>query len=470
MNGIEQGIALFNEQAFWHAHEAWEDLWHPAIGDERIFLQGLIQLAAAYHHVQRGTFRGGVRLFDAAFAKLDRFPEDNLGVDRAEAVETARAHRQRIAREEHIDASELPKLRYNPVLHQLPNGTPSPRGSMQEMDQRDRELLNALQSEIPLVSTPFAFIGQAIDLSEKEVIKRTERLKRDGVIRSVAAQFDPRALGYRSCLVAARVDPERIDEAAATINAHPGVTQNYRRNNNLNLWFTLYVSPQSSLGLDRTIEILAAEADCDSVRPLPTLRFYKNAAHEGDASGDHDTHGEYTPLTPLEIECVRVLQGDLPLQPRPFDFLARVSGIAVEDLLASARTLFKRGQLRRFAATVAPRKQGFAASAMGVWVVPQDRADEHAAKFIQHRAVSHCYLRPTYEDWPYNLYTTVHARSVDECESVINDLAIDSGLTQKQALYPTREYKKAKLAFFGRDAEEWESAHAAARNAGVLAG
>jgi DNA-binding Lrp family transcriptional regulator len=330
---------------------------------------------------------------------------------------------------------------------------------MQEMDQRDRELLGALQGEIPLVSTPFAFVGQTLDLSEKEVIKRTERLRRDGFIRHLAAQFDARALGYQSCLVAARVDPERIDDAAEAINAHPGVTANYRRNNDLNLWFTLFVSPQSMLGVDRTIEILGRAAECDSVRPLPTLKLYKHSS-DGDGSSEHETHGEYTPLTPLEVECVRLLQNDLPLQPRPFDFLARLSGIGVDELLTSARTLLKRGQIRKFAATIATRKQGFAASAMGVWTVPQDRADEYAAKFVQHRAVSHCYLRPVYDDWPYNVYTTVHARSVDECESIINDLAIDSGITQKQALYPTKEYRKTRVSFFSREADDWERIHA----------
>src|SRR3954447_26643852 len=82
------------------------------------------------------------------------------------------------------------------------------RGSddMQEIDQRDRELLGALQGEIPLVSTPFAVIGQMIDMSEKEVIKRIERLRREGLVRQFAAQFDMRALGYRSCLVAAKVN------------------------------------------------------------------------------------------------------------------------------------------------------------------------------------------------------------------------------------------------------------------------
>lgn len=334
---------------------------------------------------------------------------------------------------------------------------------MQELDQRDRELLGALQGEIPLVSTPFAFLGQTLDMSEKEVIKRTERLRREGVIRQLCGQFEARALGYRSCLVAARVEPSRIDDAAAVINAHPGVTQNYRRNNDLNLWFTLFVSPQSKIGMEATIELLGREADCDVVRPLPTLKLYKNTSADSDASSEHGPHTEYTPLTPLEVECVRLLQRDLPLQPRPFDALARTANVSADDLLASARTLYKRGQMRKFCAAASARKSGFTATAMGVWVVPEDRADDYAAKMIQHRAVSHCYLRPVYDDWPYNLYTTVHARSVDECESVINDLAIDSGLSEKRALYPTREYKKARLNFFSREAEEWEDTHSAGR-------
>ncbi|MGN6184885.1 MAG: siroheme decarboxylase subunit alpha [Thermoanaerobaculia bacterium] len=321
--------------------------------------------------------------------------------------------------------------------------------------------MGALQGEIPLVSTPFAFLGQSLDMSEKEVIKRTERLKREGIVRQLAAQFDARALGYRSCLVAARVSPDRIDDAASVINAHPGVTQNYRRNNDLNLWFTVFVSPQSKLGLDKTIELLGREAECETVRALPTLRLYKTSGADGESHHESEAQSEYTPLTPLEIECVRLLQRDLPMQPRPFDALARMTGVSAEELLNAARTLQKRGQIRRFSAVVQPRKSGFTASAMGVWVVPENGMDDYAAKLAQHRAVSHCYLRPTYDDWPYNLYTTVHARSVDECESVINDLAIDSGLSQKQALYPTKEYRKVRVSFFSREAEDWEDTRGA---------
>lgn len=326
---------------------------------------------------------------------------------------------------------------------------------MQEIDQRDRELLAVLQGEIPLVSTPFAVIGQRIDMSEKEVIKRTERLKRDGVVRQLGAQFDTRALGYRSCLVACHVDEDRIDEAAAIISAHPGVSQNYRRNHVLNLWFTITIAPTSSLGLERTIEILTSEAGCEVVRPLPTLKLFKSASSE-NGEGAHEGEVEPTPLTPTEIAAVVQLQREFPLQPRPFDVLARGSSISGDEIVAAAHALQQRGQLRRIGATVHQKKSGFTANAMGVWAVPEDQVDRIAAQFSAHRSVSHCYLRPVYEDWPYNVFTTVHGRSVDECESLIHDLAIDTGIEERRALFPTKEYKKARVQLFSRDAESWE--------------
>jgi DNA-binding Lrp family transcriptional regulator len=342
---------------------------------------------------------------------------------------------------------------------------------MQDNDARDRELLGALQGDMPLVSTPFAVVGQQIDMSEKEVIKRAEKLKHDGVVRQISAHFDLRALGYRSCLVAARVKPERIDEAAAIISGHPGVTQNYKRNNDFNLWFTVAVAPSSKLGLERTIEVLGEEAECDVVRPLPTLKLYKSSSADGQEShgNDSEPHTDFTQFTQAEVEAIRILQRDLPLQPRPFDALARVAGIGVDELMATARSLQKRGHIRRFGASLSSRKVGILATAMGVWNVPAERADEVGAQLSQHRAVSHCYLRPVYADWPYNVYTTVHGRSVDECESIINDLAADTGISDKRALYPTKEYKKARINFFSREADEWESARTSRQTAAASA-
>lgn len=112
-NNVREGLALFNSARFWEAHEAWERDWLTAEGDQKVFLQGLIQLAAAYHHVQKRTYRGGVRLFDAAAAKLSRVPDEHPGIDRSEVLAVAARHRERIARDEDIPEGEFPRFRYN---------------------------------------------------------------------------------------------------------------------------------------------------------------------------------------------------------------------------------------------------------------------------------------------------------------------------------------------------------------------
>jgi predicted metal-dependent hydrolase len=105
------GVRHFNAHEFWEAHEAWETIWLVAASDVEQFLQGMIQLAAAYHHVKRGTHRGGVRLFDAALRRLMPFPVRWSGIDRAAAEETARRHRERIAlSNDRVPPAEFPEL------------------------------------------------------------------------------------------------------------------------------------------------------------------------------------------------------------------------------------------------------------------------------------------------------------------------------------------------------------------------
>lgn len=129
MNAIEKGIAQFNSHDFWHAHESWEELWLAAEGDRKQFLQGLIQLAAAYHHVKRGTSpRGAVRLFDAALGRLKPFPIDYESVNRTEACATAAIHRERVVNGERIEPDEYPKLGYNRGSFSTHGNVGNPRG------------------------------------------------------------------------------------------------------------------------------------------------------------------------------------------------------------------------------------------------------------------------------------------------------------------------------------------------------
>lgn len=322
---------------------------------------------------------------------------------------------------------------------------------MQEIEQRDRELLAALQGEIPLISTPYAGIGQIIEMSEKEVLKRTERLKRSGMLKQVSAIFDARALGYRSTLVAARVAEDAIERAASTISLHPGVTQNYLRNHDFNIWFTIAVAADSKLGLEKTIQLLGDDAGCDVVRALPTLRSFKNSGSDENESTPRE------PLSSEEIEVVRILQKDMPLQPRPFDALAKMYDMTADDLLAIARRLQSRQQLKKLTGIATARKQTFSASAMGVWAVPPKRVDEVGEQLAEHKAITQCFLRPTYEDWPYNVFTIVHSRSVDECETLLNGIASEIGVHDMRVLFPIREFKRGKLTFFSPDFEKWES-------------
>ncbi|HVT02733.1 MAG TPA: Lrp/AsnC family transcriptional regulator [Thermoanaerobaculia bacterium] len=329
---------------------------------------------------------------------------------------------------------------------------------MQELDPRDRDLLCALQVELPLYSTPYALIGQQIDMSEKEVIKRAERLKREGALKQISGSFDPRALGYRSTLVAARIPADNIDRAASAINLHPGVSQNYRRNHDFNLWFSIAVPPSTRLGLQQVVSILSEEAGCEVVRLLPMLKHYR-AGTEPERGNEVDAHPSDTAaaLSTNEIEVIKLLQNDFPLQPRPFEVLSKTSGIDGDELLTTAQRLKARGQLKKLAAVLQIRRSSFNANAMGVWVVPSDRVDEVASAMVTNKAVLQCFLRPTYEDWPYNIFTTVQARSTDECDSILSDLARQTSLNEMRALYPTKEYKSSRLALFSEDNAEWEA-------------
>ena len=91
-----EGVEHFNRKEFWEAHESWEAIWLVAESDVEQFLQGLIQVAAAYHHVKRGTFRGAIRLFEAGLRRLEAFPAGFCECDRASVEQAARDQRARL--------------------------------------------------------------------------------------------------------------------------------------------------------------------------------------------------------------------------------------------------------------------------------------------------------------------------------------------------------------------------------------
>jgi DNA-binding Lrp family transcriptional regulator len=154
------------------------------------------------------------------------------------------------------------------------------------------------------------------------------------------------------------------------------------------------------------------------------------------------------------------LQEDIPLTPRPFDLWGDQVGLSYDGLIERAHDLQRRKIMRRFSAVLYHRKAGFRANAMGVWKVPEHRIDEVGDAFAHYQAVSHCYQRPTYEDWPYSVFSMVHGRSVEECEAVLDAMAAETGVTERLSLYSTREYKKTRVRYFTPEMEAWERLYA----------
>lgn len=336
-----------------------------------------------------------------------------------------------------------------------------------EIENADARLLNAIQQEVPLVRRPFERIGQLLDMDEAEVLRRLQALKTGpgAIIRQISAIFDSRSLGYASCLVAARVDESRIDAAAEQINGHPGVSHNYRRNHEYNLWYTLAVPPDSRLGLQRTVEILHRLSGAVVTRLLPALKVYKigvkfdlGGQDAPDQRSNEHNHVEPTGFipTPTDKRMIRVLQEDLPIQPRPFDIWAEQAGVSVDELLEAGRRYQQCGCMRRFSAVLRHRQAGFSANAMGAWIVPLDQQETFGKAAAGFSAVSHCYLRPTYEDWPYSIFTMVHGRSTQQCEQTLAAISAMTGVRQYVALYSTQEYKKVRVKYFTGLIESWE--------------
>src|ERR1044071_8492629 len=148
-------------------------------------------------------------------------------------------------------------------------------GAAIPLDEVDKKLLNLMQGSFDLCPRPFAHVAGLAGVREAEVMTRVQRLLDKRIIREITPIFDTRALGYQSMLVAAKVDPEYPHRAAKIINSHPGVTHNYLRSHDFNLWFTIAVEPGSRLGLAGTLDVLAAETGAQSIRQLPTLKLFK---------------------------------------------------------------------------------------------------------------------------------------------------------------------------------------------------
>ena len=324
------------------------------------------------------------------------------------------------------------------------------------LDDLDRRLLNEVQGDFPLTAKPFAALAERLEIDESEVMRRLEQARSSGVLRHLSAIFDVFRIGYRSTLVAMHVPDERLDDAAAVISAHPAVSHNYGREHFFNLWFVIAV-PRSA-DMEGIIADLGRRAGSTRTITLPALKLYKIDVEFDMVGGKGQMtrrNGQRSKprrdLTADEIEIIRQMQSDLALVSEPFVAPAAKLGVSVDELLSRLHAMREEGIMRRFAGVLRHREAGFLANGMACWIVPEERAEEVGEIFSSHPKVSHCYKRPTYDDWPYSTFTMIHAHERAECEAVAAELSGKTGITDYEILYSHTEYKKERVQYFLED-------------------
>ncbi|HEY8501307.1 MAG TPA: Lrp/AsnC family transcriptional regulator, partial [Solirubrobacterales bacterium] len=245
----------------------------------------------------------------------------------------------------------------------------------------------------------------------------------------------------------------------------------YLRNHGFNMWFTIAVEEDSKLGVQGTLDVLQELTGAESIRQLPTLKLFKINMNLEMEKGTEALAAAVEAAPPRELEpqpydeddiaLIRTLQGPMAAVARPYDAAASELGISTEELLERLRGMVDRKILRRVAAILYHRRAGFSANGMGVWKVPEDQILEVGGKMASFRGISHCYQRPTYEDWPYSVFTMAHGRSKEECDAILDSIAEECGIgpDDRATLYSSTEYKKIRLHYFTEDYARWEAEH-----------
>ncbi|MDC0523107.1 Lrp/AsnC family transcriptional regulator [Nitrosopumilus sp.] len=324
------------------------------------------------------------------------------------------------------------------------------------MGESDKELLNEIQWTFPLVTRPFDAIAKKFDTTPEIIKEKLNNLKEIGVLRQLSAIFDTRKLGYTSSLVAMEIEHDKLEHVASQINRHPGVSHNYERDHQFNLWFTLAVPPGADLNSE--LEKFNVLKGIKKVRMLPTLQLFKigvkldmvdDKKHEV-APTEEKKEIKNIKFEPTEDDkdFIRELQKDMEIIDEPFVKAANNLGITEDELFSKMKHYESLGVLRRFAAILRHRQVGFTANGMIVWKVPEDRITSVGETLGSFPQVSHCYERPTYDDWPYNVFSMIHCKTHDEAYDVAKTIQNQIDVNEYKILFSSREFKKTRVEYF----------------------
>ncbi len=325
------------------------------------------------------------------------------------------------------------------------------------------EILYRVQKNFPLTKKPFKYIAKELNTTEENVLKILKKEKDNNIIRQTSAIFDTKKLGYKSSLIAFEIDEEDIDFAVELLNSHPGISHNYERDHSYNIWFTLAIAPNSKSNLEDTVKILAKLSHAKDYIILPTLKLFKISV-KLDTTDKQEKKEKIAKkdfknmqLNEYHYNIIKEAQNDIPIISEPFKDIIEKLNISYDDFFDVLKQFQEAGIMRRFASILNHRKAGFGANAMVVWDIEEGEKSEEIGKIAaSFSAVSHCYLRPKYPTWNYNLFTMIHGKTKEDTQEVIDSIAKEIEYKSKMPLYSSREFKKVRVKYFCDEFKEWE--------------
>ena len=337
----------------------------------------------------------------------------------------------------------------------------------------NEELIYRLQQGIPLERRPFNAVARRLNLTEEEVLHTIQHLLQEGKARRLGAVFDARRLGYRSALCAMKLNRPDMASIARIVSGHNGVTHCYERgwppelaldlpggprgNSLPNVWFTLAVMADR---FDGELQQLQERVAPHSMLILPAVRRFKIDVVFDLRTRDREEifpgvppseipYPETTSALNEEERCiVRALQDHLPIEPDPYETIARTLNRSEDDFLNLLKEWHERGVLRRVALVMRQDRIGFKANGMCVWDVAEEDVLPIGRKVAAYASVTHCYQRLRKPEFPYNLYAMIHTGDWPSTQALFYQISQGAGLGEGRLLCSLQEFKKTSMRYF----------------------
>lgn len=323
------------------------------------------------------------------------------------------------------------------------------------MEALSARLLNDYQRDFPLTPTPFNRIARSLNTTTEVVLGKLRELQDKGAVSRVGPVFKPNTVGA-STLAAMAVKPQWLQQVADLVSGFSEVNHNYEREHHFNLWFVVTAEDQRILA-ETLIRIQLTTGH--TVLSLPLLRDYHidlgfNMALDAQATlstlneGAHSANSREASVEDSIAnaeDLIEVIQGGLPLVPRPYLEIAERLGETEDAVISQLETMITAGTIKRLGVVVRHHELGYRANAMVVWNIPDDRIDEIGRALGDQPCVTLCYQRPRrLPDWPYSLFCMVHGKDRDDVLRCIDDMTKNLSLENiaHNVLFSGRRFKQ----------------------------